>query len=56
MILGVAQSQALIPLKREIAARFNHNHWLELGAMTGALDLIQHHPRLLRSLSFGERL
>lgn len=52
--LDSAQSEALIPLKREISARFNNNHWLELGAITGALDLIQNHQRLLRALRFGD--
>jgi hypothetical protein len=52
--LDPEQSKLLIPLKREVAARFNSNHWLELGAITGELELIQNHSRLLRSLHFGD--
>ena len=34
--------------------KFTSEHWLELGAMTGCLDIVQNHPRLLRSLSWQD--
>ncbi len=33
---------------------FSAGDWLTLGQITGQLSLIQEHPRLLRSLSFGD--
>ncbi len=44
----------LVSLKNHIVAGFNESHWLELGMLTNHLDQVKHHPRLLRSLSFGD--
>jgi hypothetical protein len=33
---------------------FQGEHWLELGALTGWLDAVKRHDRLLRSLSWGD--
>lgn len=47
-------AKAILPLKREVSERFDANNWLELGSVTGSLDIIQGHQRLLRSLSWGD--
>jgi AbiJ-like protein len=44
----------LVDLKRDIVAHFNSGHWQELALLTGQSDIILHHPRLLRSLGFGD--
>lgn len=44
----------LIEIQTLIMREFTHQNWRELGAMTGSLDIILAHPRLLRSLSFGD--
>ena len=44
----------LLEIQELIMREFTGAHWRELGAMTGSLDIIQGHPRLLRSLSFGD--
>lgn len=44
----------LIPLKDLAVSKFQSENWLELGLLTGCLDLVQHHDRLLRSLRFGD--
>jgi hypothetical protein len=44
----------LIALKRRIESNFNAGHWEELGLLTGLSKVIDGHPRLLRSLSFGD--
>jgi hypothetical protein len=47
--------QAILNLKNRIVpAPFGESQWKELGALTGMLDRVQRHPRLLRSLSFGD--
>lgn len=44
----------LIDLRSRICEGFDANNWEELGLLTGASELITGHPRLLRSLSFGD--
>jgi hypothetical protein len=44
----------LIGLRARIAGQFDSNNWEELGLLTGAAEVINHHPRLLRSLSWGD--
>lgn len=44
----------LLPLRDDIARHFDANNWLELGTLTNALDIVQNHDRLLRSLRFGD--
>lgn len=44
----------LVALKNQIVECFHESDWLELGALTETLDIIQRHPRLLRSLSWGD--
>jgi hypothetical protein len=44
----------LLELKRTISERFGKDNWLELGAVTNSLDIVQQHRRLLRSLDFHD--
>jgi hypothetical protein len=44
----------LVALKNHIVAGFSESHWRELGLLTNHLDEVENHPRLLRSLSFGD--
>jgi hypothetical protein len=39
---------------KAIYATFDRTKWMELGLETGALEYIRNHPRLLRSLSWGD--
>ena len=44
----------LIELRARIVAGFDAGNWEEVGLLTGASEMITHHPRLLRSLSWGD--
>lgn len=44
----------MLAMQRTIVAEFNATDWHELGYLTGFHDYIQGHPRLLRSLGFGD--
>jgi AbiJ N-terminal domain 5 len=46
--------QRLLAPIRWIIENFGEGEWRELGMLTGHYDLIDGHPRLLRSLSFGD--
>lgn len=48
------ERRKLIPLKEIAVSHFQAENWLELGLLTGSLDLVQRHERLLRSLRFGD--
>ena len=43
-----------VALKKAIEAQFTREDWIELGNLTGTLNDIQSHERLLRSLSWGD--
>lgn len=44
----------LINLKNSVVEGFNASNWRELGALTNTLDQVESHPRLLRSLDWGD--
>lgn len=44
----------ILELKEQIATHFNASHWQDIALLTDCHDLINNHPRLLRSLSFGD--
>ena len=46
--------QRILALRTKIVAQFNAGDWDEVGLLTGFSDLIHGHPRLLRSLSWGD--
>lgn len=47
-------SDRLLRLKRDIAGHFTVDNWLEVGTITSALDIVQNHERLFRSMRFGD--
>jgi hypothetical protein len=50
-----SQTSQIIPLlKRAIEATFNSENWKEIGYMTDTIEWIKQHPRLLRSLAWGD--
>lgn len=48
------QSRRLVALKRAIEETFKREDWIELGYTTNTYEAIENHPRLLRSLFFGD--
>ena len=46
--------QRILALRETVAAHFDANDWDEVGLLTGFADPIRKHPRLLRSLSWGD--
>ena len=44
----------ILALRQKVVADFNAEDWEEVGLLTGFSDLISKHPRLLRSLSWGD--
>jgi len=44
----------ILVLRERVVADFNAGDWEEIGLLTGYSDLISKHPRLLRSLSWGD--
>src|SRR5260370_19705952 len=48
------QKKAIVTFARAIQATFTSSEWTELGYLTSTDDWIDSHPRLLRSLSFGD--
>ena len=52
--MDTALGQRLIDLRERIVSHFNAGNWEELGLLTESSDTINRHPRLLRSLSWGD--
>jgi hypothetical protein len=48
------EKQKVLDLREKIVAHFTRSDWEEVGFLTGFGELITRHPRLLRSLSFGD--
>lgn len=46
--------EELIQLKNAVVQDFDASNWRELAALTNMLDDVESHPRLLRSLSWGD--
>lgn len=51
---GFNRDRAILALQRAIAATFDQSRWYEFGYHMGNSAIIQDHPRLLRSLSWGD--
>ncbi len=47
-------NKAILALKRAVVATFDDGKWRELGYLTDSIERISGHPRLLRSLFFGD--
>jgi AbiJ N-terminal domain 5 len=52
--MDVETGQKLIDLREKIVSHFGANDWEEIGLLTGCSEIISRHPRLLRSLSWGD--
>lgn len=52
--MSLPLAKKIIALKQRIEANFNAGHWDEVGLLTGESDTIEHYPRLLRSLQWGD--
>jgi AbiJ N-terminal domain 5 len=50
----VANNNKILSIKETIAEKFSEENWLELGLLTGQLDVVKNHPRLLRSLNWRD--
>ena len=48
------QQKELVKIKRLIAENFTQSDWLDFSLSLGSQDIVDSHPRLLRSLSFGD--
>lgn len=46
--------EMLLEMRNLVVQSFNESNWRELGALTNMLDEVNRHPRLLRSLSWGD--
>lgn len=46
--------QRIIELRNKIVANFSSENWEEVGLLTGQSKTIDNHPRLLRSLNWGD--
>ena len=44
----------LVQMKNAVVKDFDSSNWRELGALTNNLEKVENHPRLLRSLDFGD--
>jgi hypothetical protein len=43
-----------LAVARAIKDTFDRGKWIELGLLTDTADMIEGHPRLLRSLAWGD--
>lgn len=50
----VTSSQVILAVSTAIEAKFDRSDWVELSLRTDTRELIQNHPRLLRSLDWGD--
>lgn len=48
------EQKELIRIKNQISKHFTKSDWLDLGYTLGCYDVIENHPRLLRSMNFGD--
>jgi len=48
------RNKAILALKRAMVATLDDTKWRELGYLTDSIELISGHPRLLRSLYWGD--
>lgn len=53
--MSVERQKQILALGKAIEAAFTSSEWTEIGLLTGTDDYIDHHPRLLRSLRFGDQ-
>jgi serine/threonine protein kinase len=51
---NIERGKALLAIKNLVVENFTAENWRELGILTQSSDLVRTHPRLLRSLSWGD--
>src|SRR6185503_10056312 len=51
---NIPNTDEFLRLKNVIIDKFDQENWLELGMVTGAIDKVEGHHRLLRSLSWND--
>ena len=51
---SIEKQKELIEIKNNIASFFTESDWIELGYCLGSYEIIQKHPRLLKSLKFED--
>jgi hypothetical protein len=54
MRTGFNSGRAIVALKRAMEETFDDGRWQELGYLLGKANVVQDHPRLLRSLYWGD--
>jgi hypothetical protein len=54
MVATAQERKKITVISRYCQAEYGYSQWQELGQITGELDVINGHSRLLRSLSFGD--
>jgi hypothetical protein len=52
--MDLVQGQRILKIRERIVSNFTHEHWQEIGLLTGYSLLINKHDRLLRSLNWGD--
>jgi hypothetical protein len=50
----IDQNKAIVTFARAVLSTFGSSEWTEIGYLTGTDEWIDKHPRLLRSLSWGD--
>ncbi len=53
-MIDIALGKRILALRERVVAEFGTGDWHEVGLLTGYSESISRHPRLLRSLSFGD--
>jgi len=53
-MISAEHQKELLEIKNHIALLFTESDWLNLGCALGVYDVIENHPRLLKSLKFGD--
>jgi AbiJ N-terminal domain 5/Abortive infection C-terminus len=48
------RDQIILAVVKAVEATFGRSEWMELGLLTGTLEYIREHPRLLRSLDWND--
>ncbi len=52
--MDLETSQRIVDLKNRLCPKFTFSDWEEIAFLTGTHDQVTGHPRLLRSLRFGD--
>jgi hypothetical protein len=52
--MDIATGNRIIGLRERVTANFAQANWDEIGMLTGQSSIIDNHPRLIRSLSWGD--